>query len=330
MGRISISILLGCALCAGFAGTARTDDHEDGAIVIDQLGRAVIWIPPLTSDQELLWSGDPLVKPTDAILEPDGTLLIIDQGAKALFSFDPRARTRPVLVARFVRDSCWVARLTDTELLLSGLDGLTHYDLATGAETPLPTELDNPFDVTVGSDGRIFVADPGASALISVDPVTWEGTPFSAPLDSCWIADAPAGQVVAAGLDGVLLEGQIVTAGPSGVFLVPAGGGAPIPVSSGGMFVDPTAVTRGGYGEVFVADRGARAVFRVDLHTGAQSLITSDGFLQEPVGLLLIPSPAVPALSSLGQVLLTALLLVGAGSALWWARRRTAPLRRDL
>ena len=310
MGRISISILLGCALCAGFAGTARTDDHEDGAIVIDQFARAVIWIPPLTSDQELLWSGAPLVKPTDAILEPDGTLLIIDQGAKALFRFDPTAGTTPTLVGSFVRDSCWIARLSDTELLLSGPGGLTHFDLATGAETPLPTALVNPFDVTVGSDGRIFVADPGASALISVDPDTWAGTSFSAPLDSCWIAAAP---------------NEIVTAGPDGVFLVPALGGDPIPVVSGGLFVDPTAVVLGsGYGKVFVADRGARAVFRVDLHTGAQSLITSDGFLQEPVGLLLIPTPAVPALPSLGQVLLTALLLVGAGSALWWARRRTA------
>ncbi len=324
MGRISISILLGCALCAGFAGTARTDDHEDGAIVIDQLARAVVWIPPLTSDQELLWSGDPLDEPTDAILEPDGTLLIIDQGAKALFRFDPTAGTAPTLVGSFRPDSCWVARLNDTELLLSGPDGLTHFDLATGAVTPLPTELVDPFDVTVGSDGRIFVADPGASALISVDPVNFEGTPFSTPLDSCWIAVAPDSQVATAGPDGVHLDGQIVTAGPDGVFLVPAFGGAPIPVSSGGMFVDPTAVVLGGYGEVFVADRGARAVFRVDLHTGAQSLITSDGFLQEPVGLLLIPSPAVPALSSPGQVLLTALLLVGAGSALLWTRRRTA------
>ena len=310
MGRISISILLGCALCAGFAGTARTDDHEDGAIVIDQLARAVIWIPPLTSDQELLWEGDPLDKPTDAILEPDGTLLIIDQGAKALFRFDPTAGTAPTLVGSFRLDYCWVARLNDTELLLSGPDGLTHFDLATGAVTPLPTGLVDPFDVTVGSDGRIFVADPGASALISVNPVTWEGTRFSTPLDSCWIAVAP--------------DGQVVTAGPDGVFLVAADGGAPIPVSSGGMFVDPTAVVLGGYGEAFVADRGARAMIRVDLHTGAQSLITSAGLLQEPVGLLLIPSPAVPALSSLGQVLLTALLLVGAGSALRWARRRTA------
>ena len=109
----SVMRLTWCAIAvvgvsyAVLGGTASADDHEDGSIILDRGTATLFEVPALQSSQVLLWSGLPLVGPTDAVLEPDGTILIIDPDADQIFRFDRTAGTL-VAVADSPFDSCWV------------------------------------------------------------------------------------------------------------------------------------------------------------------------------------------------------------------------------
>lgn len=306
MARISRILIAAALLSAAISQGAFGADHRDGSIVIDAGAASLIFIPPFTSDQEILWAGDPLMRPTDAIMEPDGSLLIVDAVVGRIFRFDPATREAPVPVDSDGQlDVGWIARLSPTELLLSGQNGLTHLgpDPASGRpmQTALPTQLTDPFDVTVGPDGTILVADPGVGALISVESDTWEGTTFATEIGfNCWVAFDPDGK-------------RIVASGPSGVYLVDSSGGQAQLIAQGDFLTNPTGVVIDSHGDLFVlnsgdAQRGPNgslpSVVRVDPETGRQDLMTAGGFLVEPVGILPAPEPHA------GWMLVSGLLLL--------------------
>jgi RTX calcium-binding nonapeptide repeat (4 copies) len=77
--------------------------------------------------------------------------------------------------------------------------------------------------------------------------------------------------------------------GKGAIVRVDRASGAQTIVSSGGQFGNPTGVTVGPAGELFVADAdalgGNGAVFRIDPATGAQQVISSGGAFVQPTGI---------------------------------------------
>lgn len=283
-----------------FASGAPAADHADGLFVLDEAAAAVILIQPLATTQDLLWSGLPLVAPTDMELEDDGALLIADPGAGAIFRFDWAAGIDPEPFILSGIDSCWNLRLSDDEVLTSGPSGLIRFNAATGGQTQLPTAVVDPFDIDFLPNGDILVADPGAQQLLAVDPLSWEGTPFSSGSSNCWLDVDPAGQVAAVG--------------PDGLFLVPAQGGDPRFITNGAFLPNPSGVAFGAHGDIYVADRGtagagavlggqAPTIVRVDPATGQPTVVASGGFLLAPSAVV-VPEPGFLAMLGSGALLL--------------------------
>lgn len=304
MKREARSFLAASVIGAFFAFQVHAADHGDPIIIVDKGAAAIILVQPLATTQEVLWSGLPLVSPTDAILEEDGTLLIADPGAGAIFSFDKVAGVQPQPFIPSTGSSGWILRVGSEEILASGPDGLTLFDTGSGAVTPLPTALDDPMDLDILPNGDILVADPGLDSLVSVDPTTWAGRTLSPDSSNLAIASA---------------DGQVAAVGPDGVFLVDDEGGELVLLSSGGALTVPTAVAFGGHGDIYVADPTVVAGFapadpviiKVDPVSGAQVIVATGGFMREPSAILVLdPPPNVPVIRVLGQAVI-ALILVG-------------------
>ena len=93
---------------AFFAFQVHAADHGDPIIIVDKGAASIILVQPLATIQEVLWSGLPLVSPTDAIFEEDGTLPIADPGAGAIFSFDKVAGVAPQPFIPSTGSSGWI------------------------------------------------------------------------------------------------------------------------------------------------------------------------------------------------------------------------------
>ncbi len=107
MKPFSSAILISSAVCVLFAAAAHASSHNDSIIVLDEGAADVILIQMGSSTQEVLWSGAPLERPTDAVLEANGRwVLIADPDANTIFRFD------------------WVAAPAPEPLAILGLDFL--------------------------------------------------------------------------------------------------------------------------------------------------------------------------------------------------------------
>jgi hypothetical protein len=328
MKPFSVAILISSAACVLFTAAPHAADHTDGLFVLDEGAAAIILIPPLAPTQTVLWSGDPLVAPTDMVLEADGRWLLISDpsafgGDGAIFRFDRVARDTPEVVLRNI-DSCWILRLNDEQLLTSGSpNGLAIENTSTGGHVQLPTAVVDSVDIDFLASGNFLVADRGARQLISVDPVTFEGTTFAGMLDSCWVDVDP--------------DGQVVAVGPDGVYTVDPGGD-PRFITNGVFLPDPSAVAWGSHGEIYVADKGSAGggagagpvqgptIVKVDPATGAQTVVASGGFLQAPSAIVVLADsgsdlPAIPTTTGLGVLVA---LLIGLAWAIARNRRRAS------
>jgi hypothetical protein len=311
------SLLLGWIIGILAASQVHAADHGDPILIVDKGAGAILLIQPFATVQEVLWSGSPLVSPTDAIVEADGNVLIIDPGAGMIFHMEKVGGVQPQPFITSTGSTCWIQRVGSQEILGSGPDGLTLFNTASGTATPLSTALDDAMDLDTLPDGNILVADPGLNSLVSVDPTTWAGRTFS--------PDSPNRAIAVSG------DGQIAAVGPSGVFLVDDGGGELVLLSSGGALTEPTAVAFGGHGDIYVADPAVSAGFApgdpviIKIHpvSGAQIVVATGGFMREPSAILVLnDSPQnVPAIRALGQVAIAMLLI---GVALRWRRSLSA------
>ncbi len=306
--------------CLAGATPVAAADHGDPILVVDETAAAVILIPVLATTQTLLWSGDPLVAPSDAIVAADGSVLVADPGAGMIFRFDWVAGVEPSPFAPLGVDLCWLEQGGGgAVILVSGPAGLVRIDPSSGSATPIPAALDTPFDLHLLPDGDVLVADPGLQALVRVDPGTGLSETFAPDSFNCWVDVGP--------------QGGVVAVGPLGVFLVPPGGGDPQLLASGGFLSDPSAVVLGHHGDIYVADRGGAAgpaIVKVNPVSGAQTVVASGGLLVAPSAILVLdaePAP-VPALPPAALPVLVLLIVAFAISILLWGRRHggaTAP-----
>jgi len=196
------------------------------------------------------------------------------------------------------------------QILVADLDAFSQagaifrVDPVTGVQTTL-TQGDNFYFLQglaiapagTPNDGDIYVTSVGdgasiTSKLIKVDPATGVQTVIS----SAGNFNYPVGMAVES--DGNIL---VVDAKAKLVIRVNPGTGVQTVLSdaaNGGQgtpFLLPTHVALDAAGDLYVSDgkvnAGAneRLLFKVDKSTGARTIITQDGFFEQPRGLLLIP-----------------------------------------
>jgi len=294
---------------------ARAADHGDPVILIDEGSAAVLLVQPHATVQDVLWSGAPLVAPTDAILAADGALLIADPGADVIHRFDWVAGIEPEpFMPLGGVDLCWLTRSPPANLVyVSGAAGLFEVDASSGSMTRVPASLATPFDVVAMPGGDLLVADPGLVGVMRVNPTNGATAPFAYGGFNCWIALGD--------------QGELYAAGPGGVYLAPPGTGQLEPFATGGFLVDPSALAIGHDGHVYVAERAAPgigpAIVRLDPGSGAQTVIASGGSLDSPSAVIVLPVAAVPGLAPVGDWLLAAAFAVLVISV--WRQLRRAP-----
>ena len=125
-------------------------------------------------------------------------------------------------------------------------------------------------------EGDILVADPGAGAVIRVDPASGAQTTVS----SGGIFAFPLGIAVEA--DGNILVADFIA---GAVIRVDPATGAQTTVSSGGSFINATGIAVEADGNILVVDSAAVAVIRVDPATGVQTTVSSGGAFANPFGI---------------------------------------------
>jgi hypothetical protein len=161
-----------------------------------------------------------------------------------------------------------------------------------GTQQTIGTNIPNPYAIARAGNGDLFVADYDAAID---DPELKRGAVYR--LNAYTLARStvatggdlrePCGIVVED--DGNLLiadtEAFAVTNGQGGaIFRINPGTGSCTPVATN--FSMLAGIAQNADGDVFVTDAGSKSVMRVDVASGEQTIVSADGFLQMPVGLV--------------------------------------------
>ena len=234
---------------------------------------------------ELLAAGAPLRDPWAVAVAGDGTLLVVDEGAEALFSVPPTGRVETVANGDGLQDPVGIALAPDGQAYVSDRqrDAVLRVDLETGA-VAIVAPLANAGGLAMERSGKLLVAD--GVALRRVDPATGavttlaHGGPLDEPRD---VAVAQDGTAYVAG------DRQVVRVDPaSGVRTV---------VASGAPLSEPSAIDIEPDGDLVVADRSADGggVIHVDRETGAKTILASGGMFRAPMGVVVIGGAAYDA-----------------------------------
>jgi sugar lactone lactonase YvrE len=234
--------------------------------------------------------------PTSVEAEPDGKLLVVENGAARVLRVDPEngsvttltsAIPKPYAVARAPDGHIWVSggdvlwRLDpsgpvavfdakeDAGPLTVGADGdlflatkTRVYRLPGGAGTPVvvASQLFGPHGLAVAADGALLVSDTANGRVLRVDPATGATTILSTPGE-------PRGLDVAA--DGTIL---VAEAQSHSIVRLAATGGRLDVVSA--AFADPYDVDVAADGTVYVVDTAATGVIRRVARDGAVTTVS--------------------------------------------------------
>ncbi len=231
----------------------------------------------------VLAGGAPLSDPWAVAVAPDGALLVVDEGAEAVFSVDPSGELATVVTDADLEDPAGIALAPDGQAYLSDRqrDELLRLDLDTGALTHV-ADVENPMGIAMDAAGKLLVAD--GTALRRVDPGTGaittvaSGAPLDDPRDVA-----------------VQLDGTLEVAGDRQVVRVDPASGAQTLLASGPPLNDPRAIDIEADGDLVVADgqSAGGSVIHVDRETGAKSILASGGAFRVPAGLAVIGGAGV-------------------------------------
>jgi len=212
-------------------------------------------------------SGPAFVSPLGVSAPRDGTVLVADGGAGALFSVDLATGARTVLSTGFLpTDAAFLgARVLVTD---SDADALMEIDPATGDRTTVASGLDLPRALAVDeTSGRAFVVQSGATPLVSVEIATGTVTPLMTPglLDPKGLALDPQGRRLFVS-DGDALALFVLDLA-TGLFSALPGDGPRYSAPHGVAF-------DGARGLLLVADAGRSALFAVEPASGARVIVS--------------------------------------------------------
>lgn len=290
-----------------------------GDILVINQHDGLVLVNPTTGAQTLISSGGFFANPLGVALEPSGQAVIADP-AVGVIRVDPNSGAQTLLSGRVDR------------FVLSG-----------------------PRSVVVAPNGDILVVDEkgasGGGEVVRIDPLTGAQTLVSSGGNFVIAVDL----VLTAG-GGILVVDQNAFGGGGGIIKVDPVTGAQTPLSSGGSFIEPFSITISDTGDIFVTDPGAAAIFQIDPLTGvqttiasvggelrgigvgadgdllvvvrpntllrvnpvtgAQTVLSSDGFFADANEIAIVPVPEPSSFLLFGSV------LAGAGSLAWRRRRQ--------
>lgn len=208
---------------------------RDGKLYVCDVGIKVVHVIDMKNRAYKRLGNKRILKnPVNITFAPDGTAYVCDTGISRVAVFDKEDKFVKYLgSARYCApmdvairgDELIVANVRKTTIEAWGKDGKIHDELAKGGE--LPGQLTRPTNVAVAPDGRIFVADTGASVVNVHDR---EGTylrSFGAPGDRPGFFARPKG--IAIDDEGIVyvVDAQwqnVQMFAPSGGFLLLFGG----------------------------------------------------------------------------------------------------------
>src|SRR5207302_804989 len=167
-------------------------------------------------------------------------------------------------------------RGTDSIVFTDSQAAVLRADAVTGGHSVISQQnkLMQPFGIAIGKNGEFYVSDTGCLGLLRIDPLNGDQTLIA----SAATLGVPFG--IAVERSGMIL----VANGQTLLRVNPATGVATVAVSQPNVFRVPLAVTVAENGDIYVVD-ALGAVVHVDPVSGAQSLVTSGGYLERPQGI---------------------------------------------
>ncbi|MFV1967542.1 MAG: PEP-CTERM sorting domain-containing protein [Pirellulaceae bacterium] len=245
-------------------------DRGDG----DTVAR-ILEVDPATGDRRLVAGNgvgttpQEFAVPVDIVVEPEGTLLVLDGGRNVVFRVDPR---------------------TGDRVILSGMDN--------GGGAPFP-DVES---LAVDSSGAIYVGADEGPPLFQVEALTGDRTII--PDGTGPRVDV--GEAIAIGAGGDLLVVAGVGADDGILRVDPVTGNRQIvtggAVGSGPIFEIVSAIDRDERENIFVAEWNAQAIFHVDPATGNRTILSSSTVGSGPAmgslrALAVVPVPEPSALA---------------------------------
>lgn len=273
MRRGLASALIALACLGVLPATAHSAPGD--LAIADEGNSGRVLLLPSGGTASLLAAGPPLSDPRAVAVAAGERLLVVDQGAEAVFSIAPSGRVDTVVVGEGLQDPVGIALAPDGKAYVSDRqrDEVLRLDLATGALSHV-ADLDNATGIALDRAGKLLVTDgigvrridPGTGAVTTVAA----GAPLDEPRD------------VAVQLDGTLFvagDGQVVRVDPIT--------GAQAVLAAGAPLSDPRAIDIEPDGDLVVADgrSGGGAVVHVDRKRGTKSVLASGGAFRSPAGL---------------------------------------------
>ncbi len=290
---------------------ASASNRAPGDLIVSETQNAsfqgrILDIDPTTGQQQVIASGSNVIQPVGLCLDAGGNIVFSDFGTVS--TNGAMRRINSTTLAQSVVTSggnlsfpTSVSLDSNGQLLVSeqGLNGaVLRVDPTTGAQTVLASNLGVIEDVVVSKDLFIF-ADSfyGPGAVYQIDPTLGTATIISSgglfnlgPHGICVNKSKPNSLLVT--------EGDGNTPANSCLIDVNTITGAQTRVAFGGNFIQPTDVTQDDFGTTYVTDIGPSKnrrglVFRVDLQSGTQTVISSGGNLLTPLGIMVLPEPGL-------------------------------------
>ncbi len=273
---------------------------------------ALIEIDPADGSMAVVSSGNELAMPEDVIVSSSGLITVID-GLSGAVLVDPETGDQTV---RFDQTGGGITRLAlfgrprQADALVVEPVSLQVLRLRNSADEPLLVgqggALRLPTGVTTRGAFADFAMVSDAGTLASAD-----GKVIEVRITTFTDINPEANQrIVAEGINLVdpidlVTDGAAVflyvldpaaSAGAGAVIRVDATTGDQMVLSSGGVFVTPSAIelfplvaSRRVDADVFVVDSGGAEVLGVDVASGQQSTVSSGGDLVEPAGIVSVP-----------------------------------------
>ena len=277
-------VALACGAAAPPAGAATGDIAiTDMGPWLGQSGR-VLEVGAGESAAKLLTAGQPLRNPWAVAVAGDGALLVVDEGADAVFSVASTGAISTVAGGAGLEDPVGITLAPDGKAYISdrSRDAVMRLDVETGALTVVAA-LEDPAGLAMDTAGKLLVAD--GRAVRRVDPGTGAVTTAAAgePLDE------PTDVAIAQ-------DGTLYVAGDRQVVRVTPAGGKTV-LAAGVPFDEPRAIDIAPDGDLLVVDRGASggALIHVDRATGAETVVASGGPFIRPTGLAVVGGAGVDA-----------------------------------
>ncbi len=219
-----------------------------------------------------------------ALVAP-GDLIAASAGAGTLNRVEPATLRQTVLVDDHPVRSI---ALTPDGDLITAINGLiARVDLETAEVTPIRSgsfAAGNVEQVVVGPTGRIFMIRSYPDDLWEMDPETGDAHPLFEDVDcevSCSRTRLSALALLPDGRFLVALAGNFASDGGFLVALDPETGTSEV-VSAHGLLDSPSSIVPESADSFLVADLDTRAIIRVSLPDGAQSLVAQGDKLETP------------------------------------------------